>query len=155
MTITKNNTLRQKLLALLLTIISVLTVFTATGISADAASWRTGRFDLGYTAKGYTTVYLSKNNKGKLQNGKIKVYSYNSVTGRKTNGKIHILLRTTGGRWICEFNTTSGSTLKLGNDHAAYRVYISAQDLHCQAKNFLNDGACGFWAIECKSNTYI
>jgi len=145
----------KRLLAVLLAVISVFTVFSATQLNASAATWRTGRFDDGYYARGYTTVYLTRNNKGKLQNGKIKVYSYNSVTGWKTNGKLHIVLRTTGGKWICEFNTTSGSTLKLGNDHSAYRVYICAQDLKSDAKNFINLGNCGYWAIECKSNTYI
>ncbi len=148
-----NSTAIKKILSILLALISVVTMFTATHIDAQAATWRTGNFDTGYTAKGYTTIYLTSK-KGKLQNGKIKVYAYDKL-GYKTNAKLHIVLRTTSGKWICEFNTTSGSTLKLGNDHYAYRVYISPQKLSNSANDFLNMGKCVYWGIQCTSNTTI
>ncbi len=143
----------KKLLALLLAFISLFATLSASQIDAQAAEWRTGRFDSGYTAKGYTTVYLTKKN-GKLQNGKIKVFTYDMM-GWKSKAKLHIVLRTTGGRWICEFDTTSGSTLKLGNDHAAYRVYIAPKKLKNSGDDFVNLGKCCYWAIHCTSNTYV
>ena len=143
----------KKVLAMIIALISIFAMLSSTGMDAQAATWRTGNFDSGYTAKGYTTVYLNTK-KGKLQNGKIKVYAYD-LLGCKTNAKLHIVLRTTSGKWICEFNTTSGSTLKLGNDHYAYRVYISPQKIKNSADDFLNCGKCVYWAIQCTSNTYI
>lgn len=53
-----NSTAIKKILSILLTLISVVTMFTATHIDAQAATWRTGNFYTEYTSKGYTTVYL-------------------------------------------------------------------------------------------------
>ena len=154
MTNTKTTIIKRVLVAIV-ALMTAFTVWNATQIDAQAATWKTGCFDTGYTAKGYTTVRLSKNKKGKLQSGKIKIYTYNSLTGWKTSGKIHVTLRDTNGRWICEFDTTSGATLKLGNDHAAYRVYIAKKKMKNSADDFINVGNCGYWAIQCTSNTYI
>lgn len=116
--------------------------------------WRTGNFDSGYTAKGYTTVKLNTN-KG---NGYIYIYTYDQF-GRKTNGKIHVTLRDINGNWICEFDTTSGTKLKLGNDHDAYRVYIAKKkypnNVIGQGDDFINTGKCVSWAINANANCYI
>ena len=142
----------KKFLAMFLVALTLCGTFSAT---ASAATWRTGNF-----GNGYTTVRLSNTKK----NGYIKIRTYNCVksgvhTGKclgagETSAKIRVTLRTTSGGWICQFNTTSKTKLKLGNDHSAYRVYIACrQDLG--ANNFINLGNCSHWAIECVSNTYI
>lgn len=116
--------------------------------------WKTGYFDSGYTAKGYTTIHL---NQGANQ-GKIRVYAYDKL-GMKTNAKIHITLRDYNGKWICEFDTTSGAELKLGNDHSIYRVYVAKKQypntLKGQSDSFINDGKCVTWAINCTDKCYI
>lgn len=130
-------------------IMSSLTIF-----ASAKEYWVTGRFDSGYTAKGYTTVNLENTRK----NGYIKVYSYDSF-GNKTSGQMHITLRTSSGKWLCEFDTKSGSKLKLGNNNSAYRVYIAKKKypntIKGNADDFLNVGRCNFWAINCSSNCYI
>ena len=131
-------------------LIIVFSLFASFAVTASAASWQTGRFDSGYTAKGYTTVRLSNTNKA----GYIKIYTYD-VLGKKTNAEIHVTLRDNKGKWICEFDTKSGTKLKLGNDHSLYRVYVAKKKLNSTAKDWINVGKCSMWAINTVSNCYI
>lgn len=120
----------------------------------SANKWRTGKFDTGYTAKGYTTVKLNKN----VGDGKIRIYTYDAM-GNKTNGQIHITLRDWNGKWICEFDAKSGDTLKFGANYSQYRVYIAKKQYPNTVKgngdDFINVGKCQSWAINCTSNCYI
>lgn len=84
---------------------------------SSTKKWKTGNFDSGYTAKGYTTVRLNANS----GNGKIKIYTYDQW-GWKSSGEVHITLRDWSGKWICEFDAKSGNTLNLGNNYGQYRV---------------------------------
>ncbi len=121
---------------------------------SSANKWRTGNFDSGYTARGYTTVWLNKN----AGSAKIRIYTYD-MTGAKTSGAMHIVLRDLNGNWIREFDAKSGDTLKLGNDYPAYRVYIAKKSYPNNwigdADDFINVGKCQSWAINCTSNCYI
>lgn len=143
-------TKKRRIISFVAMLILVVSVFSSFAVTASAASWRTGEFDAGYTAKGYTTVYLSNTKKA----GYIKIYTYDMM-GMKTSGEMHITLRDTRGRWICEFNTKSGTKLKLGNDHSAYRVYIAKKRIKSTPKDWLNCGKCQYWAINTVSNCYI
>lgn len=140
---------------------ATITVKTSDGYSASRTIyvneknvWRTGNFDSGYTAKGYTTVTLNKN----AGNASVKIYSYD-MTGHKTNGKMHVTLRSNTGSWIWEGDITSGDTLKLGNDHSQYRIYIAKKQypntVIGNGDDFINVGKCQSWAINCTSNCYI
>lgn len=121
---------------------------------SNGTYWKTGYFDNGYTAKGYTTVRLNSG----ANNGKIKVFAYDKA-GKRTNAAIHITLRDNNGNWICEFDTTSGTELKLGNDHSTYRVYVAKKQypntIKGQSDSFINDGKCVTWAINCTSSCYM
>lgn len=141
---------KRRILSFVAMLIIVMSVFASFAVTASAASWKTGNFDSGYTARGYTTVRLSNTKEA----GYIKVYTYD-VTGRKTNGEIHITLRDNRGRWICEFDTKSGTKLKLGNDHSVYRVYVAKKKINSTAKDWINVGKCQMWAINTVSNCYI
>ena len=141
---------KRKILAIIGSLIIVMSVFASFAVTASAASWKTGNFDSGYVAKGYTTVRLSNLKKDAY----IKIFTYSNL-GWKTSGKIHVTLRDTRGKWICEFNTTSGTKLKLGKDHSAYRVYVAKQHLKKDADDFLNCGKCQMWAINAVSNCYM
>ncbi len=140
----------KKIIALALVVLS-LTSFASFG--ASAAQWKTGNF-----GSGYTTVYLQNTKK----NGYIKVHTYNCTRGKhsgkcfgsgETSAKLKITLRNTRGGWICAFNTTSKTKLKLGKDHSAYRVYIACRQDLGSAANFTNLGKCSHWGIETVSNT--
>lgn len=116
--------------------------------------WRTGYFDTGYVAKGYTTVTLNKNR----SSARVRIYTYDML-GLKSSGKMHVTLRSNTGAWIWEGDITSGDTLKLGNDHSQYRIYIAKKQypntIIGNADNFDNTGKCNTWAIECTSYCYI
>ena len=124
-------------------------------ITVSAANkWRTGYFDSGYTAKGYTTVTLNKN----AGNANIKIYTYDK-NGCKSNGKIHVTLRDWNGKWISEFDCKSGDTLNLGSNYGEYRVYIAKKQypgtITGTSDNWINSGKCYTWAINCTKNCYI
>lgn len=140
----------RRILSFAAALIIITTLFASFEITASAASWKTGNFDTGYTARGYTTIRLSNIKK----NAYIRIYTYDMM-GWKTSGKIHVTLRDNKGRWICEFDTTSGTKLKLGNDHSLYRVYIAKQRISSTAKDWDNLGKCQMWAINTVSNCYI
>lgn len=140
---------KRKILSFAALLIIIMSIFVSFAVTASAASWKTGNFDSAYTVRGYTTVRLSNIKKS----GFIKVFTYD-VTWRRTNGEIHITLRDNKGRWICEFDTTSGSKLKLGNDHLVYRIYV-AKKIKSTAKDWINVGKCQMWAINTLSNCYI
>ncbi len=140
---------------------ATITVKTADGRSesvkitvGSANKWRTGNFDSGYTAKGYTTVTLNKN----AGDGKIKIYTYDAM-GYKTSGQIHVTLRDWKGNWICEFDCKSGDTLNLGANYGEYRVYVAKKKypdtIKGNSDDFINVGKCQSWAIECTKNCYI
>ncbi len=137
---------------------AAITVFMMSAVGASAA-WRMGNFDRSHNS-GYTTVYLTN----KKKSGKIKIHTYNCVKGYhtgsclgsgETKAKLRVTYRTTGNKWICQFNTTSKSTLKLGNDHSAYKINIAVRQDLGSAANFTNLGKCSHWAIETKSNTHF
>lgn len=139
----------RRLIALLLVVLTI----GAIAVTASAAEWRTGNF-----GNGYTTVYLNNMSK----NGYIRIHTYNCVLGNhsgkcfgsgETSAKLRITFRDYKGNWICQFNTTSKTKLKLGNDHWAYRVYIACRQDLGSAANFTNLGKCSHWAIETVSNT--
>lgn len=141
----------KKTFAIVLVIVLFASIAT---FSASAAQWKTGNF-----GSGYTTVKLDNPKK----DGYIKIHTYNCIKGNhsgqcfgagETYAKLKVTFRDTKGKWICDFNTTSGTKLKLGKDHSAYRIYITCrQDLGSGAKNFENKGKCTHWAIETTSNT--
>lgn len=121
---------------------------------SSANKWRTGNFDSGYTAKGYTTVTLNKN----AGNAYIYIYTYDAMDN-KSSGQMHVTLRDNSGNWIWEGDVSSGTKLKLGNDHSQYRVYIAKKTypntVIGNGDDFINVGKCQSWAINCASNCYI
>ncbi len=140
---------------------ATITVKTADGRTAsqritvtNPAKWRTGNFDTGYTAKGYTTVTLNKN----AGDGYIYIYTYDAM-GKKSSGQMHVTLRDSSGNWVWEGDVASGSKLKLGNDHLQYRVYIAKKSypntIIGNGDDFINVGKCQSWAINCSKNCYI
>lgn len=145
-------TLKNRLLAIALAVLTILCMTTANA----SAAWKTCNFNNSHNS-GYTTVKLVNTKK----DGKVKIHTYNCVKGNhsgkcfgsgETKAKLKATFRTTGGAWICQFNTTSKSTLKLGKDHSAYKIQLTVrQDLG--ANNFTNLGKCAHWAIETSTNT--
>ena len=144
-------TVFTRILTAALVLLTLCTIFTTTAFGAE---WRTGRFDNGHTAKGFTVVRLNDLRK----NGYIRICTYDQC-GYKSGGKIHVTLRNAAGRWICEFDTTSGAKLKLGNNYNTYRVYIARKTypntVIGNGDDFINSGKCVFWSIQAVSNCYM
>lgn len=115
---------------------------------------KTGRFDAGYVAQGYTTVTLNANR----PKGYICITAYD-LANKKTNAKIHVILRDTNGSLISDFEATSGQKLTLGDDHKQYRVYVAQKQypdtITGRSDEFINSGKCVYWSIICKDNCYI
>lgn len=144
----------KKMLALVLSVVSLFSILT---FNASAKDWRTGEFGSG----SYRTVYLDNTKKA----GYITVYTYNCLKGNNHAGacgaaatetygaKLTITLRDKKGNWICDFDTTCRTKLKLGNDHSAYRVYINTRKGLSTSAKWINDGKCTHWSLETTSNT--
>ncbi len=115
---------------------------------------KTGRFDDGYVAQGYTTVTLNTNR----PKAYFCITAYD-LANKKTNAKIHVILRDTKGNLVSDFEATSGQKLTLGNDHSQYRVYIAQKQypdtITGRSDEFINSGKCVYWSIVCKGNCYI
>ena len=107
-----------------------------------------------FSSNSYVTVKLNMN----CGAGYVKIFTYD-LYGWKTDAKIHVTLRDTNGRWIWEGDTTSGSRLKLGSDHSAYRIYVRPASypntIQGQSDSFINNGKCSTWMAQCTSGAYI
>ncbi|MCQ2484013.1 MAG: hypothetical protein MJ168_01620 [Clostridia bacterium] len=144
----------KKLVSLLLCIATVLSLCSSLVVFSSAkTAVKTGRFN------GSVVVYLNKDSKGKYQNAKVKICSF-SATNIKNNATIHIKLYDLKNKYICEFDTTSGSKINLGNDHSGYKIVMSAKQksgnsISTQSWNWTNLGKCYYWSVDATSNCHF
>ena len=132
---------------MMIALVMALIVVSANIQTVSAAEWRTGNL-VDYNKNcGYTTVCL-KNTK---KDAYVKIYAYKS-NGKENKdwGTLLVTLRTTSGKYICEFETRSGNKLRLGKDHSAYRIYIKrsfAETYNPKPKN-----KAVYWGLKTHSN---
>ncbi len=90
----------------------------------------------------YCTVYIS--------DALMKKQGYHCATvklvtrkigGIPTNGKVQITMTDENGNHIWSGSKNGGVTLKLGNDHRVYRIYVRAYDYGNDIVNDLGNGA--------------
>lgn len=142
--------LREKCAMLLSVILIVSVLSTVVPTSVLAAVWKTGNL-VNYNQEcGYTLVCFDNLKKDAY----VKIYAY------KSNGKeiklkdtMHVIMRTTSGKWICEFDTKSGSKLRLGNDHTAYRIYIKRT--FTETYNPKEKNRAKYWGLKTYKNCRI
>lgn len=153
-TITKSN-LTKKILSIFFAIIVGVSSVIGTTMAAQAAvPVRTGRFD------GGTTVYLSRDSRGRLKNAKVKICTF-SRDGFRSSSKIKVTLyNARNGRYITSFVTNSGTKIKLGNDHAGYIIRLKAykkegNSIKTTGNNWTNLGKCYYWSIDCSKNCHF
>ncbi len=78
-----------------------------------------------------------------------------------TGAKVRITLRRDGnGNYICSWVGKGGDTLKLGDAHHVYRIYVSYYDnpgnnFISQGNSFTNTGASYQWKISNAKNCSI
>lgn len=113
--------MKKKIICLFLTLAMTLCAFSISSVSVSAATkGRTG-------SNTYCTVKISKNliNKKGKQNATVKIKTYDAAGLWNTGKKVKITLRDGNGRYICSWIGKGGDTLKLGDDHSVYRIYVS------------------------------
>ena len=151
----KVKTLRMRLVTVVLVCVMLITTMASSGITASAASWRTGKFSIYGTTSGIT-VRLSNTSK----NAKVKIHTYGDCgwpTKHKERGcDLYVAMRRPNGSWIWGGNIYTGSwgrTMTLGCDNSVYVLTLQhPQNIHCW-----DFGHCcpDEWAVECTSNCYI
>jgi len=109
----------KKLVSITMVITIILSLFTVT--ASAATDWLKVGSENYYTVTLNDSVYSSY----KTQYAKVKLESRNSISRHVSKARVHVKVTDKNGRWLSEFDTTSGSYLKLYNDNKTYRVYVS------------------------------
>lgn len=148
--------MKKRLITILLTLVMVFSLVPVTSTTTYAAtSARTN-------SSAYCTVRISQSllyKKGK-QYATVKIKTYDMTGWYNTGAKVKITLRDGNGRYICSWIGKGGDTLKLGDDHSVYRIYVSYYDnpgktIISQGNNFTNFGVSYKWTISNPKNCAI
>ena len=119
-----------------------------------------------FTGNSYCAVTISQKlmQSSKYKTATVKITTYD-LSGRKSSGKINIKLTDEKGNYIGTYKKKSGDTIKLGNDHKGYRIYISTYNEPekggiisrsiIRGNNFTNSGKCVTWQVSNNKNCSI
>ena len=133
-------------------------IFSASLNSAEAVT--KASFD---DTNGFCTVSISDAliNKRGYQYATVKLKTYD-VLGWSSNGKMDIIMTDENGNHIWSGVKTSGVTLKLGDDHRVYRIYVRAHmdggdnpNTFQKANNWTNKGGLVTWEFTNAKNCRI
>lgn len=151
----------KRIFSMILVLALTLSLFGTMSISASAAT----RGDTGSSA--YCTVRISQSliNKRGTQYATVKLKTYDMLGWYNTGAKVRITLRDGNGRYICSWVGKGGDTLKLGDDHRVYRIYVSYYNTPTSnnffsrvitgGNNFINTGSSCKWGISNAKNCTI
>lgn len=79
-----------------------------------------------------------------------------SFPGVPTNGKVQITMTDENGNHIWSGIKTGGVTLRLGNDHSVYRIYVREYDYGKEtAKSLGNGSKCYTWEFTNAKNCSV
>lgn len=151
----------KKTVSLVLIIVTLMTTMvTLCTVPASAAT--KGKVD----SSSYCTVTISNKliaKRGK-QYAKVKL-KISDLAGWSNNAKVLVTLRDGNGKHIISFVTKGNSTLKLGDDHSVYRIYVQKYSKPVnnnsifafiqQGNNFINNGKAVNWSITNAKNCTI
>ncbi|MBR0281386.1 MAG: hypothetical protein IJQ81_07310 [Oscillibacter sp.] len=136
--------MKKRLLALLLTVMVFASVFALPAMAVTKSEFNDGD---------YCTVRIDQkllDKRGK-QYAKVTLRTYD-VLSWKTSGKVVVTMTDEDGNYIWSGVKTCGVTLKLGDDHPVYRIYVDVYyedcadwDVITQGNNFTNAGKCASW----------
>ena len=148
----------KKLLSVLLILSLMSSMFFVENVFASTSA--------SFSSNNYCTATISQNlmQSKKYKTATVKITAYD-LSGKKTNGKISIKLTDGNGNYIGTYKKKSGDTIKLGNDHSSYRIYISAYNEPVtggiisqsikSGNNFINLGKCVTWKVSNNKNCSI
>ena len=145
---------RMKKSVFIIMLIVTLMTSMVTLFAAPASAATRGKID----SSSYCTVQIS--NKLLLKRGKqyakVKINT-TDLAGWKNSAKIRITLRDQYGNYITSFVTKGGTTIKLGDDHNVYRIYVETYNepvknnfwskIFTGASNWLNGGYAENWKV--------
>lgn len=148
----------KKLVSLLLILSLMMSMLFAEGaFAATSASFDSNSYCL-------VTISQKLMQNPKYKTATVKINTY-GLTGKKTSGKVNVKLTDGKGNYIGTYTKKSGDTIKLGNDHSSYRIYISAYNEPVtggilartikSGNNFTNLGKCATWKITNNKNCSI
>ena len=90
---------------------------------------------------------------------KVRLKTRNSVDKRESNARVHVKITDQYNNWLSEFDSKGGETLKLGNDHSGYRIYVSYYKSNGSwwdaADAFVDQGGSGEWRAVASSNCTV
>ena len=109
----------------------------------------------------YCTVKINQSlikKKGK-QYATVKLVTQGNLFTMNTGARVKLTLRDGNGRYITSWVGKGGNTLKLGDDHSVYRIYVDYYDkpggMFTQANNWTNRGKADKWLIKNPKNCTI
>ncbi|MBO5306287.1 MAG: hypothetical protein J6B12_05935 [Clostridia bacterium] len=140
--------MKKKLITIVLTLIMAFSVIPATTLQTSAVT------SAKINSSSYCTVKINQsliNKKGK-QYAKVKLKTYDMLGWFNSGAKVKITLKDGNGKFICSWVGKGGDTLKLGDDHSVYRIYVDyynnpGNNFISQANNFSNLGSSYKWQI--------
>lgn len=151
----KKKSLKARLATVTMACMMAVTAMASTGLTASAATWRTGRFN-GNKDTSAITVRLSNTRK----KATVKIHAYGTIgwptKHKERDCKLYVTMRNTRGGWIWGGNINTGSwgkTMNLGCDNSVYRIYLKhPYSIHCW-----DFGHCcpDEWAVQCTSNCSV
>lgn len=158
----KKTTIRMKrsvsIIMLVLLLTSMLTMFAVPSFAATSGK---------VNSSTYCTVQISDKllSKPGLQYAKVKINITDMLGWWGNSAKIRVTLRDQWGGYITSWVTKGGTTIKLGDDHRIYRIYIEVYNepikdnmwsrVVTAGDNFLNTGSAVNWKITNAKNCSI
>ena len=151
----------KRLLTLLLTLSLSLTILPMTSMTTHAAT------NAKVGSSNYCTVTINQSliNKRGKQYAKVKLKTYSVIGWYNTGAKVKITLKDGNNRYVCSWTGRGGDTLKLGDDHRTYRIYVDyynqptnrgfLSNIINSGNNFVNQGAAHKWTISDAKNCTI
>lgn len=146
--------MEKKMLSFLLVLVMVVFALPFGGLSQTAEAATSGKVG----SSTYCTVRINQSliqKRGK-QYAKVKVLTHEDRRTRNSKGLILITLRDERNRYITSFQAKGGDTIKLGDDHAVYRIYVSVYKkpskgfwsrIIAGGDNWLNSAKCDSWEV--------
>lgn len=152
----------KRLITLFLTFIMAVSISMSFVLPASAAT------QAKFNSKNYCEVKISQSliNKRGKQYATVKLKTHSQFPSSwNSGGKVVVTMRDQYGRYIWSGQVKGGTTLKLGDDHPIYRLYVSVYNEPVSgsiwkrsiagANNFDNLGKCVSWSFSNAKNCTI
>lgn len=154
--------MKKKITTLMLVLAIMLSYVSSATLNVEAATTAL----VGSSSYCRVDIHHSLITKKGKQYAKVKLNTYDMTGWYNTSGKVRVTLYDGySNKFICSFTTKGGTTLKLGDDHRSYKIYVDSYNTPVtggiisrtikSGNNFTNSGACYKWRILNPSNCTI